>query len=178
MIVAQPARMVDVVHARYESGGGISKGQRSDGETSSAGSDASAGSCVAEGRRVFGVSSAAGGGGAQVGAPGTAWNETSPVLRARQDAVSVVDSGDGGQPDAGGWQSRDDGRSSNRLSVLQLLSHLYIHDLAGRHSYRPETIADTDNLSFAVTIALRSTGFSSALLVCRRGGYSTPSRPR
>ena len=62
---------------------------------------------------------------------------------------------------------------------LQLLSHLYIHDLAGRHSYRPETIADTDNLSFAApTIALRSTGFSSALLVCRRGGYSTPSRPR
>ena len=36
--------------------------------------------------------------------------------------------------------------------------------------YRPETIADTDNLSFAVTIALRSTGFSSALLGERRGG--------
>ena len=86
------------------------------------------------------------------------------VLRARQDAVSAVDGGDGGQPDAGGWQSRDDGRSSNRLSVLQLLSHPYIHDLAVRHSYRPETIADTDNLSLAITIALRSTGFSSALL--------------
>ena len=44
--------------------------------------------------------------------------------------------------------------------------------LAGRHSYRPKRIADTDNFSFAVTIALRSTGFSSELLagcykVCR-----------
>ena len=116
--------------------------------------------------RLTGVSSAAGGGGAQVVASGTAWNETGAVLRARQDAVSVVDGGDCGQPDAGGWQSRDDGRSSNRLSVLQHLSPLYphIHDLAVRHSYRPERIADTDNLSLAVTIALRSTGFSSALL--------------
>ena len=144
---------------------GISKGQRSDGETSSAGGAASAGSCVAEKRRVFGLSSAAGGRGAQTGSPGTAWNETGAVLRTRQDAVSVVDGGDCGQPDAGGWQSRDDGRSSNRLSVLQLLSRPYIHDLAGRHSYRPERIADTDNFSFAVTIALRSTGFSSELLV-------------
>ena len=120
--------------------------------------------CVAEKRRVFGLSSAAGGRGAQTGSPGTAWHETGAVLRARQDAVLVVDGGDCGQPDAGGWQSRDDGRSSNRLSVLQLLSYPYIHDLAGRHSYRPERIADTDNFSFAVTIALRSTGFSSELL--------------
>ena len=143
---------------------GISKGQRSDGETSSAGIDASTGSCVAEERRVFGVSSEAGGG-AQVGAPGTAWSETDAVLRARQDTVSAVDGSDCGQSDAVGWQSRDDGRSSNRLSVLQLLSHPYIHDLEGRHSYRPERIADTDNLNLAVTIALRSMGFSSALLV-------------
>ena len=147
---------------------GISKGQRSDGETSSAGGAASAGSCVAEKRRVFGLSSAAGGRGAQTGSPGTAWHETGAVLRTRQDAVSVVDGGDCGQPDAGGWQSRDDGRSSNRLWVLQLLSRPYIHDLARRHSYRPERIADTDNFSFAVTIALRSTGFSSELLVACR----------
>ena len=52
---------------------GIRQGQRSDGESSSAGGAASAGSCVAEKRRVFGLSSAADGGGAQVGASGTAW---------------------------------------------------------------------------------------------------------
>ena len=151
---------------------GIRQGQRSDGESSSAGGAASAGSYVAEKRRVFGLSSAADGGGAQVGASGTAWSEAGAVLRTYQDAVPAVDGSDGGQSDTGGWQSWEDGRSSNRLSVLQLLSHPYIHDLARRHSYRPERIADTDNFSFAVTIALRSTGFSSELLdtcykVCR-----------
>ena len=77
---------------------GIRKGQRSDGETSSAGSDASAGSCVAEERRVCRVSSAAGGGRAQVGASGTAWSEAGAVLRTYQDAVPAVDGGGCSQP--------------------------------------------------------------------------------
>ena len=94
---------------------GIRRGQRSDGETSSAGGDASAGSCVAEERKVCGVSSAASGGGAQVSASGTAWIEAGAVLRTYQDAVPAVDGSDGGQSDTGGWQSWEDGW--NRLSV-------------------------------------------------------------
>ena len=93
---------------------GIRKGQRSDGETSSAGSDASAGSCVAEERRVCRVSSAASGGGAQVSASGTAWSEAGAVLRTYQDAVPAVDGSDGGQSDTGGWQSWGDGRNLRR----------------------------------------------------------------
>ena len=81
---------------------GIRQGQRSDGESSSAGGAASAGSCVAEKRRVFGLSSAADGGGAQVGASGTAWSEAGAVLRTYQDAVPAVDGSDGGQSDTGG----------------------------------------------------------------------------
>ena len=93
---------------------GIRKGQRSDGEPSPAGSDASAGSCVAEERRVCRVSSAAGGGRAQVGASGTAWSEAGAVLRTYQDAVPAVDGSDGGQSDTGGWQSWEDGRDLRR----------------------------------------------------------------
>ena len=143
---------------------GISKWQRSDGETSSAGGAASAGSYVTEKRPVCRVSSASGGGGAQVGSPGTAWSKAGAILRTRKDAVPAIDGGGCSQPDAGGWQSRDDGRSNNRLSVLQLLSPPYICNLAGRYSYRPETIAGTDNFCLAVTLALRNTGFSSELL--------------
>ena len=93
---------------------GIRKGQRSDGATSSAGSDASVGSCVAEERRVCRVSSAASGGGAQVSASGTAWSEAGAVLRTYQDAVPAVDGSDGGQSDTGGWQSWEDGRNLRR----------------------------------------------------------------
>ena len=93
---------------------GIRQGQRSDGESSSAGGAASAGSCVAEKRRVFGLSSAADGGGAQVGASGTAWSEAGAVLRTYQDAVPAVDGSDGGQSDTGGWQSWEDGRNLRR----------------------------------------------------------------
>ena len=93
---------------------GIRQGQRSDGESSSAGGAASAGSCVAEERRVFGLSSAADGGGAQVGASGTAWSEAGAVLRTYQDAVPAVDGSDGGQSDTGGWQSWEDGRNLRR----------------------------------------------------------------
>ena len=93
---------------------GIRQGQRSDGESSSAGGAASAGSCVAEKRRVFGLSSAADGGGAQVGASGTAWSEAGAVLRTYQDAVLAVDGSDGGQSDTGGWQSWEDGRNLRR----------------------------------------------------------------
>ena len=90
---------------------GIRKGQRSDGATSSAGSDASVGSRVAEERRVCRVSSAASGGGAQVSASGTAWSEAGAVLRTYQDAVPAVDGSDGSQSDTGGWQSWEDGRN-------------------------------------------------------------------
>ena len=93
---------------------GIRKGQRSDGATSSAGSDASVGSCVAEERRVCRVSSAASGGGAQVSASGTAWSEAGAVLRTYQDSVPSVDGSDGGQSDTGGWQSWEDGRNLRR----------------------------------------------------------------
>ncbi len=152
----------------------IIKGQQADGETSSARNAASAGSCVAEKRRVFGLSSAAGGRGAQIGSPGTAWSNAGTVLRTYPDAVPTVDGGGCGQSDAAGRQSRVDGRSRIRLSVLQLLSRRYIHGLAGRHPYRPERTADTDNCSSAPTIALHNTGFSSALL----GLVFCISRPR
>ena len=109
---------------------GISKWQRSDGETSSAGGAASAGSYVTEKRPVCRVSSAS----LVVGAekPGTAWSKAGTRTRKACSAI------DGGGCDAGGWQSRD-GRSNNRLALLWLTAWTVHELLAGRgcRGFRP-----------------------------------------
>ena len=127
---------------------------------------ASVGTSVAEKRRVCRVSSAAGGGGAQVGASGTAWSEAGAVLRTYQDAVPAVDGCDGGQSDTGGWQSWEDGRNPrhNRLSALPLLSCRHLHNLVERHSGRAEWVIDPGYFGTTTPIALHQRGFSSALL--------------
>ena len=101
-------------------------GQRQEGTV---GADPSPGSPVAAGpglateRRVRRISSAASGGGTQVGPTGSFGHPPVPLFRQGQDEIPAVPGGHGGQPDPGGGQGRPARRHRRRLQCRQLPAH-------------------------------------------------------